>query len=159
MKRNSGTQAEKRLRSHRRRQSMMTLIDEMHTHINDIEEDEITLIKKREKKLLMSLEHAMEGMKTYKRRARSIVKVAHIYSSKNPCARYFHKWQFNVKAYNIMENTKRSVGRYSSCNIISVILRNKIALMKHRGYLKWKHFTTIRNYNLRIQKMKFGWKN
>ena len=47
---------------------MMTLIDEMHTHINEIEEDEVTLIKKREKKLLMSLEHAMEGMKTVIRR-------------------------------------------------------------------------------------------
>ena len=58
---NDSTQAEKRLKSHRRRQSIMSLMDEMHTHINDIEEDEITMIKKREKKLLMSLEHAINS--------------------------------------------------------------------------------------------------
>ena len=49
--------AEERLRSHRRKQNMKTLIDEMHLHINDIEEDELTQHKKREKKLMATLEH------------------------------------------------------------------------------------------------------
>ena len=48
---------------------MMTLIDEMHLHINDIEEDEVTQHKKREKKLMATLEHTMDGMKRYKGRA------------------------------------------------------------------------------------------
>ena len=51
---------------------MMTLIDEMHLHINDIEEDEVTQHKKREKKLMATLEHAMDGMKRYKGRARGV---------------------------------------------------------------------------------------
>ena len=109
---------------------MKTLIDEMHLHINDIEEDELTQHKKREKKLMATLEHAMDGMKlnsmhTTHGRAKSkeVVKLVHTLQQSSmrshPCKMLdtLIDWVcMNVRSYNVNANQSYNGARwYQNC--------------------------------------------
>eukprot|EP00944_MAST-04C_sp_MAST-4C-sp1_P009297 g9297.t1 len=135
---------------------MKTLIDEMHLHINDIEEDELTQHKKREKKLIATLEHAMDGMKMYKGRARGVVKLVQVLSSKNPYARYFDRWLHNVRSFTVANKAMKHAGTKGTCNLISVILRARGTLCKHRRFLRWKYMTAEKSHELEKKKVKFS---
>ena len=147
-----------RLRKHKHKHKAIDLMADMHNSIHQVRDDELTKMKKREKKLITTLEHAMEGMIRYKERARKICSIVMKLQMKNPVIQAFYQWRHASYALYHATTVLRKQSITAGLAQISMFLRRAMSQQKQRRFTKWRANCMMIRSKIEVSTMRFSHK-